>query len=443
MSTRLTQKDETARSADTSGSGQVGAAGIVVVFGVDAPRSYVLRLDAGWLALGYHSFRDLDERISGRHAEIGYDGVAWTVRDVGSLNGTYIDSKKIRDDEFRGSPRVLRLGRTLLLPVSDVGPFEGWEATSKDGGVAGPGLHRVLDDVACVAGAGINVLITGETGAGKERVAHAVHNQSRRRGRRFIPQNFAAIPAGLVESELFGYKKGAFAGADRDKEGLFQLADGGTLFLDEIGELPLELQSKLLRVLQEGEIRPLGAVETKKVDVRIVAATNRDLKAEVRAGRFREDLYYRLNAAQIRIPPLRDRMEEIPWHVAQRLARVPDGLTPHAKFVEACLLRPWPGNIRELHHAVDAAAALARSNVVRELQSWDDTPLGPQSAPAPAPPPVRPRKLTREEIVRALRAHHWKKGPTARALGMHTTQLRRDMKRLEIPNQDPECETPS
>lgn len=405
----------------------------MVVFSGNKPMARVMRLEAGSLTLGYHSFLEPDDRISSRHAEILYDGTVWTVRDLESLNGTYVDGREVREVAVRQPPRVIRIGKTLMIPTVDVRPFEGWEATSTDGVVTGPVLHRVLDEVAHVARAGVNVLVTGETGTGKELFARAVHDQSIRCNESFVAQNCAAMPESLLESELFGHKKGTFTGADKDKKGLFELADGGTLFLDEIGEFPLPLQSKLLRVLQNGEIRQLGSGTTKTVDVRIVAATNRDLKAETCAGRFRADLYYRLNAAQIRLPPLRDRLEEVPWHVAHRLSLAHPGRTPHAKFVEACLLRVWPGNVRELHHAVDAAVARTRSHDVRDLASDAGTPLEMIHDLSPDSTSERQSKLTREEIVRALTDHDWNKAETARAMGIHRTQLIREMGRLGIP----------
>jgi two-component system response regulator AtoC len=221
---------------------------------------------------------------------------------------------------------------------------------------------RVLIDR--IAQTRTTVLILGESGTGKELVARAIHDASPRRGKRFVAINCAAIPAPLLESELFGHKKGAFTDAIRDKHGLFEDADGGTLFLDEIGELPLPLQSKLLRALQEGEIRRVGDTESIQIDVRLIAATLRELSEDVEAGRFREDLYYRLNVLPVRIPALRERTEDIPQlarFFAQRHA-TRHGLGEFElseEVLDALRQQPWPGNVRELENVIERALVLA------------------------------------------------------------------------------------
>jgi two-component system response regulator AtoC len=229
-----------------------------------------------------------------------------------------------------------------------------------------PAMLAVLRTVQKVAEYKTNVLITGESGTGKELVARALHELSPRASGPFVPVNCAAIPETLLESELFGHKKGAFTDATRDKKGLFEEADGGTLFLDEIGELPLALQVKLLRVLQEEEIRRVGDVKETPIDVRVVAATMRDLAAEVKAGRFREDLFYRLNVLHIHLPPLRDRREDIPLLVEVFIARYAEkhahtglrvtGVSPEA--MQLLLAYEWPGNVRELENTIERAMVL-------------------------------------------------------------------------------------
>jgi Nif-specific regulatory protein len=218
-------------------------------------------------------------------------------------------------------------------------------------------MRAVFEQLAKVADTRVTVLIEGETGVGKELIAAAVHYRSRRRSQLFVSQNCAAVPENLLESELFGHKKGSFTGAYEDKKGLFEIADGGTLFLDEVAEMPPSLQSKLLRVLQEGEIRPIGATQEKRVNVRIVAATNRRLDAEVAAGRFREDLYYRLNVFPIRVPPLRERREDVPLLAEHMLARYVSELgKPASGFTQQTMellqAHDWPGNVRELQNEV-------------------------------------------------------------------------------------------
>ncbi|MFH0342729.1 MAG: sigma-54-dependent transcriptional regulator [Chromatiales bacterium] len=225
-------------------------------------------------------------------------------------------------------------------------------------------MQKVFSLMRRAADTEVTVLITGESGTGKELVARALHCAGPRKDRRFLAINCSAIPESLLESELFGHKKGAFTGALADKRGLFEEADGGTLFLDEVGELPLPMQVKLTRALQERSVRRVGAAEERSVDVRILAATNVDLKAEVRAGRFREDLYYRLNVFPLHLPPLRERPEDIPLLVAtlierhgQKRPNLPIGLTPEA--LSALMRYDWPGNVRELENAIERALAVS------------------------------------------------------------------------------------
>jgi len=230
-------------------------------------------------------------------------------------------------------------------------------------------MREVFDLIRRVADSSTNVLITGESGTGKELVAKAIHYNSERRDAPFVPVNCAAIPDTLLESELFGHTKGAFTDAKSDKRGLFEEASGGTLFLDEISELPLMLQAKLLRAIQEREIRRVGATRAVPVDVRIIAATNVALADEVKAKRFREDLYYRLNVIEIRMPPLRDRREDIPLLVDAFLRKCAEAgqKEPHAMSESALALLmdyPWPGNVRELENVIERAVTLARGEKI-------------------------------------------------------------------------------
>ena len=233
----------------------------------------------------------------------------------------------------------------------------------------GEGMREVRALIERVAPTKTTILILGESGTGKELVARAIHDASPRRQRRFVAINCAAIPANLLESELFGHMKGSFTDASRDKPGLFEDADGGTLFLDEVGELPLALQGKLLRALQEGEIRRIGETTSIKVDVRLIAATLRDLLSDVEAGRFREDLYYRLNVLPIALPPLRDRPEDIPqlaqFFTARHAARHARSEVELSDEVLAALKdQPWPGNVRELENILERALVLSDGPVV-------------------------------------------------------------------------------
>ncbi len=234
-----------------------------------------------------------------------------------------------------------------------------------------PGMIRALEVAGKVARHQSSVLLTGESGTGKELMARHIHRESDRADRPFVPVNCGAIPETLLESEFFGYVRGAFTGADRDKAGLFEATEGGTLFLDEVGELPTSLQVKLLRVLQDGEVRRLGGTGTTTVSVRIVAATNRDLESAVHAGDFRQDLYYRLAVIPIHLPPLRERTEAIPdlthhllGRIRERLNLKVESVTPGA--MKALLAYPWPGNIRELENVLEQAVVLAEGDTLDE-----------------------------------------------------------------------------
>ncbi|MHB1843810.1 MAG: sigma-54-dependent transcriptional regulator [Deltaproteobacteria bacterium] len=263
---------------------------------------------------------------------------------------------------------IAKATRTHLLGAASVVSDEKGRAQMVG---ASPAMQRLLELIEKVADSPSTVLITGESGTGKELVAHRLHDLSSRRGRPFIRVNLAALPKDLVESELFGYEKGAFTGAVTSKPGRFELADGGSLFLDEVGEVPPEIQVKLLRVLQEGEFERVGGIRTQRVDVRLVAATNRDLKADLEAGKFREDLYYRLNVVPIGLPPLRERQSDIPLLVEHfrekynaRLKRRVSGIEPRAL---ECLCRyPWPGNIRELENFMERLILFAEGDLLRE-----------------------------------------------------------------------------
>lgn len=298
-----------------------------------------------------------------------------------------------------------------------------------------PGLKRVLQQLGIVAPTDSTVLILGETGTGKELIARALHQLSTRKDQAFVKINCAAIPTGLLESELFGHEKGAFTGAISQKVGRFELAHRGTIFLDEIGEVPLELQSKLLRVLQEQEFERLGGTRTIRVDVRLAAATNRDLMQMVEAGEFRRDLYYRLNVFPITIPPLRDRQEDIPILVryfAQRYAtrmKKPIETIP-ARTMERLAGYPWPGNIRELENLIERAVILSQS---AELAvPLLDLKANLQRSTQPI---TTLEGAERDHILRALKDTNWVIGGatgTAARLGMKRTTLISKMKKLGI-----------
>ena len=308
-------------------------------------------------------------------------------------------------------------------------------------------LLRVLNDVKEVAGTDATVLISGETGTGKELIARAIHLASGRRGKPLIKVNCAAIPAMLMESEFFGHEQGAFTGATKRRDGRFALAHGGTIFLDEIGELPLDLQPKLLRVIQEAEFEPVGSSQARKVDVRLIAATNRDLEKLIRAGQFREDLFYRLNVFPIRLPPLRERLDDIAMlatafarNFARRMGR------PLEPLSDDCVKRlqsySWPGNVRELQNIIERAMITSRDGRLNLDRALPES--GALRAIKPSESGVTPKnvhtakefeELERNNIIAALEASRWKvagqKG-AAQLLGVKPTTLSSRIRALGI-----------
>jgi formate hydrogenlyase transcriptional activator len=303
-----------------------------------------------------------------------------------------------------------------------------------------PSLRRVLKELETVAPTDATVLILGETGTGKELIARAIHRLSARRERTFVKLNCAAIPGGLLESELFGHEKGAFTGAISQKIGRLELAHQGTLFLDEVGDIPLELQPKLLRALQEKEFERLGSTRTIPVDVRLIAATNRDLAQMVQGRQFRSDLYYRLKVFPILVPPLRDRPEDIPILVhyfvqrhAQRMRKQIDSIPPEA--IEALRRWHWPGNVRELENLMERAVILSRGPVLRVPLAE----LTPSAGAESAPSPTTLEAAEREHILRVLRETKGViAGPNGAAarLGLKRTTLNFKMRKLGITRED-------
>ncbi len=330
----------------------------------------------------------------------------------------------------------------LLTPEEEAEPaFKGIIGRS-------PALRALLKQVAVVAPTDSTVLISGETGSGKELIAQAIHDASPRHNGPLVKVNCSAIPENLFESEFFGHARGAFTGALRDKPGRFEMADGGTLFLDEIGELPPAMQSKLLRVLQEQEIERVGEIRTRKVNVRVIAATNRDLKEEVNEKRFREDLFYRLSVFPLKIPPLRERREDIPvlaTYFLRKAAKKMNRPLPRLSRANSSQLIPhsWPGNVRELQNVVERAVILAHDGELR----FDLRPSASSQSPSPLRgdvPVARCSELAtrddwkrqeRESIMRALQQAGGKvsgRGGAAELLGMRPTTLSSRLKAMGI-----------
>ncbi len=299
-------------------------------------------------------------------------------------------------------------------------------------------MRHLFEKLSKVIDTRVTVLIEGETGTGKELVASAVHYQSRRKEKLFIAQNCAALPETLLESELFGHKKGSFTGATEDKKGLFELADGGTLFLDEIGEMPLALQAKILRVLQEGEVRPVGSGVTRQVDVRIVTATNRNLENEVSAGRFRQDLYYRLQVFPVRIPALRERRDDIPLLAQHFLKRYSHELDKQVagfsqQSMELLMSYEWPGNVRELENEVqrlviqcDPGAYIMAEHLSPRIRNIEG--LLDRIKPPRGTLKDQIEHIEKWLLIEALREHGNNKSATAKTLGITREGLHKKLK---------------
>ena len=347
--------------------------------------------------------------------------------------------------------KVLRklVGSALRLPAREVVGGRGQLLGTS------PPIERLRETIAKVARSQAPVHITGESGTGKELVARMIHEQGSRAEGPFVPVNCGAIPGELMESEFFGHRKGSFTGAVADKTGLFQSAEGGTLFMDEIADLPLPMQVKLLRVIQEKTVRPIGQTAEVPVDVRILSATHKDLRALVASGQFREDLYYRINVIELRVPPLRERGSDIlllTGHILARLSAERRELTPEA---EAKLLAyHFPGNVRELENVLERAVALSGNVITAEDIQIGGAPVGPMAgspsvlpAGAPAGATVdrvpadgapaallgdRLDSVERETILAALKDHRYNKTATARTLGLTLRALRYRMQKLGI-----------
>jgi DNA-binding NtrC family response regulator len=307
---------------------------------------------------------------------------------------------------------------------------------------ASEAMRRLAVLVARVAPRDVTVLVTGESGTGKERVAEAIVGASRRADRPFVRFNCAALSSELAEAELFGHAKGAFTGATRARPGLFREADGGTILLDEVGELAANAQAKLLRVVQEGEVRPVGEERARTVDVRVIAATHRELEEEVRRGRFREDLYYRLNVVHLAIPPLRERPEDVPVLARHFLSRYAERFGVSPLRVDDALLarlaaRPWPGNVRELENAVERLVALSPPEALDLSLLGGAEPAGAEDR-APLPLKERMQAYERGLVVEALRAARGNRTEAARRLGISRVTLHDKLRRYGLGEEEGE-----
>ncbi|MCS6797099.1 MAG: sigma 54-interacting transcriptional regulator [Myxococcota bacterium] len=316
-----------------------------------------------------------DDTVSRQHCRIFLEGDHFMIRDLDSTNGTFVDRVRVREAWLRPEQEVLIGKTTLRFSAVDqrvrIVPSE----RDRYGEIIGRDrkMREIYAILEKIAPTDATVVIEGETGTGKEVVARTIHQQSRRRDGPFMVFDCGAVPENLIESELFGHEKGSFTGAVATRQGVFEMADGGTVFLDELGELALELQPKLLRVLEQREVKRVGGARPIKVDVRVVAATNRDLEAEVRAGRFREDLFYRLSVVRVLLPPLRERKEDIELLVRHFLRtgqfnRTRDGgrrvQRVSREALDRLLAYDWPGNVRELHNVIERAVSFCEGESI-------------------------------------------------------------------------------
>jgi len=392
--------------------------------------------------------------VSRLHAEIIARGSQWIVRDLESRNGVFVDGRRVREAPLVAHSQ-LRIGDTILMFVechaTPMGhhrldgtrsPADVPDSAPATALVGGWQMGRIRQELRRLAPTNLSVLIRGESGTGKEVAAQELHVQSRRRGP-LCAINCAALPANLIESELFGYKRGAFSGADRDKQGLLQAANGGTLLLDEVGDMPLEAQAKLLRVLQSRQVVPLGSTTPETIDVRVLSATHRDLVNYQKQGRFRPDLFARLAEATVELPPLRERKEDLLLLLTNLAARHGlNAVQPSFALMTALLHYDWPYNVRELESFAKRAAALSASPRLDESLATDaireamidygralvDVPETEVDGGGAFPPETQLREL--------LALHRGNVAAVGRDLGKARMQIHRWMKRYGITPDD-------
>lgn len=405
--------------------------GLLLVFSGGVPRCEALAVPSTGLVLGRGHGGLEDPHLSREHALVSLTEGDLSVKDLGSRNGTFINGARVNAALPLTSSDVLRVGESVFLACTDLRSYFGARVAVSDGLVIGPRMRQVFAAVKSAADARNRLLITGETGSGKEMVARAYHECTAPQGP-FVPLNCAALPATLAEGLLFGVARGAYSGATADRIGYLAQADSGVVLLDEIAELDLQIQAKLLRVIETGEVQALGSARALKIQIRICAATHQDLLTLVDAGKFRADLYYRLAESTVRVPPLRERREEIPWFIANELGKSATPLTIHRLFVESCLVRPWLGNARAFVASIRAAVTRAEaehSKMLRPEHLPADaraTSTAPLRAPSRGPSDV----LERESVELCLKRHDGNLTKAALELGLHRTQLYRVMKRL-------------
>jgi DNA-binding NtrC family response regulator len=414
----------------------VRACRLEVVAGPDADRAVTVAAPRLRIGREHGELVLTDKRVSALHCEIELDPRGYRLRDLGSKNGTFVGGVRVLD-AYLPREATIELGDDRIRFVVETGSME--LPIHKEPALAGlvgksAAMRRLFADVDRVAATDATVLVTGETGVGKERVAEAIHHLSARSDAPFVVLDCGAVPPQLFESQLFGHEAGAFTDAKKAAPGVFELADGGTVFLDEIGELPLELQTRLLRVVETRTVRRLGGQKPKELDVRVLAATNRDLAAEVNRGTFRSDLFYRLSVVELLVPPLRERPEDIELLVQHFVAELdPKGRGKlHEGFLDWARAHPWPGNVRQLKNAVERALTLGPSLSV--------PPPPPAGAPASLDlsVPFREAKqrvvddFDRRYISALLSKHGGNVSAAARAAGLDRMSIYKAIQRLGL-----------
>ncbi len=401
----------------------------------------------GRVTLGSHERCDVviaDRTVSRWHCQLAVQGPQVSITDLGSSNGTTVNGVRIeRAYVERGS--VIGLGQIKLRLDIESDPLRLLVSAARQfGRLVGeaPSIRAVFAMLERAATSDATVLVTGETGTGKELAAHSLHDGSARATRPFVVVDCASIPAELLESELFGHQRGAFTGAIADRAGAFTLADGGTIFLDEIGELPIALQPKLLRVLETREVKPVGAAHYTPIDVRVIAATHRDLPTEIAAGRFRSDLYYRLAVVEVRMPAMRERLEDLPHVVRAMLDELDAPEDEIARMLAQPTLAemaryPWPGNLRELRNHVERRLTLGDTALLRPTALPPTT--GADGVVPDVALPLREareawtRELERAYVTRMLDACHGNVSAAARAAGIDRSHFHRLLARYRLP----------
>ncbi|MDD9967579.1 MAG: sigma 54-interacting transcriptional regulator [Myxococcales bacterium] len=430
---------------------RAGTPGIVLLLDNGCAVSRAIPVTAAGLELGRGSPPGCfvqDDWVSRAHLRVHHAEGEWRFEDLGSRNGSYVNGGLIQDASSVSGDVLVRLGRSLCWARQDISAhLEADPAAARPnagegqevGPVLGAALRRAWRELRVAVRASDTLLVTGPSGAGKELAARAYHQVAHGDNAHapFVAVNCATISSSIAERLLFGTKRGAYSGATQDAVGFVQAASGGTLFLDEVAELEPAVQAKLLRVLENREVTPLGSTQTQPVQLRVCVATLRDLRAEVTAGRFREDLYYRIGRPAIRIPPLTERLDELPVLAERTLASIDPRLRPGTDLVEACALRPWPGNVRELIGELRHAAFAALDNKALLVGAEFLAPDAGRALSEGEKPDLavgsRPRSATAWPSDDAIRAALERDGgnvsAAARALGLHRNQLRRWLSR--------------